>query len=46
MSAAAPSAMVIESDEHVRELMRGKLEAAGISVSAERPHGIAAQQAI
>ncbi|MCC6267864.1 MAG: AAA family ATPase [Dehalococcoidia bacterium] len=46
MSAAAPSAMLIESDSHVRDLMRAKLAASGISVTAERPHGIAAQQAI
>lgn len=46
MSAATPSAMLIESDEHVRELMRAKIEAAGIRVSFERAHGIAAQQAI
>jgi CheY-like chemotaxis protein len=38
--------MVIESDSHVRDLMRAKLAASGISVTAERPHGIAAQQAI
>jgi len=38
--------MLIDSDEHVRELMRVKLEAAGIDVLAERPFGIAAQQAI
>ncbi|MGB4861506.1 MAG: AAA family ATPase [Tepidiformaceae bacterium] len=46
MSAATPSAMLIESDEHVRELMRAKIEAAGIPVGFERAHGIAAQQAI
>ena len=38
--------MLIESDSHVRDLMRAKLAASGISVTAERPHGIAAQQAI
>jgi len=38
--------MLIDSDEHVRELMRLKIEAAGMEVLAERPHGIAAQQAI
>lgn len=41
-----PSAMLIDSDEHVRELMRAKIEAAGIDVDIERAHGIAAQQAI
>jgi pilus assembly protein CpaE len=38
--------MLIDSDEQVRDLMRSKLEAAGIEVQIERAHGIAAQQAI
>ena len=46
MTAKTPLAMVIDSDEHVREQMRLKLTAAGIEVGTERPHGIAAQQAI
>jgi Flp pilus assembly CpaE family ATPase len=46
MSALTPSAMLIDSDEHVRQLMRAKIEAAGMVVDAERPLGIAAQQAI
>ena len=46
MSAATPLAMLIDSDEHVRELMRAKAESAGLEILAERPHGIAAQQAI
>lgn len=46
MSAFAPSVMLIDSDEHVRDLMRAKIESAGMSVDVERAHGIAAQQAI
>jgi pilus assembly protein CpaE len=38
--------MLIDSDEVVRTQMREKLLAAGIEVTIERPHGIAAQQAI
>jgi pilus assembly protein CpaE len=38
--------MLIDSDEHVRDLMRVKLEASGIEVLAERAHGLVAQQAI
>lgn len=43
---AVPAAMIIDSDEQVRELMRAKVEHGGIEVIAERAHGIAAQQAI
>ena len=46
MSSATPHAMLIDSDEHVREQVRMKLLAAGIGVGAERSYGIAAQQAI
>ena len=46
MSSATPLAMLIDSDEHVREMMRQKVEAAGMEILAERTHGIAAQQAI
>ena len=46
MSTATPMAMLIDSDEHVRELMRVKLEAGGITVDTVLPHGILAQQAI
>jgi len=46
MSAATPAAMLIDSDERVRETMRAKLETGDIEVIAERAHGIAAQQAI
>ena len=46
MSAATPAAMLIDSNEEVRDLMRAKLESGGIEVLAERAHGIAAQQAI
>jgi len=38
--------MLIDSDEEMREIMRAKIERAGISIDAERPHGIAAQEAI
>ncbi|MGE3076510.1 MAG: CpaE family protein [Dehalococcoidia bacterium] len=38
--------MLIDSDEHVRDLMRAKIEAAGLDVAIERAQGIAAQQAI
>ncbi len=46
MTTATPGAMLIDSDEQVRDILRSKLSAAGISIDAERPHGIAAQQAI
>lgn len=46
MSATIPLAMIVDSDEDVRQLMRTKLETGGIEVIAERAHGIAAQQAI
>lgn len=46
MSVTSPVALLIDSDEQVRDLMRIKLEGAGIEVHAERAHGIAAQQAI
>ena len=46
MSSATPLAMLIDSEENVRELMRAKVESSGMEVLAERPHGIAAQQAI
>lgn len=46
MNSNAPLAMLIDTDEHVREQMRLKLAAAGIEVDVERAHGIAAQQAI
>ena len=46
MSAAVPAAMLIDSDDQVREWMRAKIEHGGIEVIAERPLGIAAQQAI
>jgi pilus assembly protein CpaE len=38
--------MLIDSDEQIRDLMRAKLELGGITIDAERAHGIAAQQAI
>ena len=41
-----PAALLIDSNEQGRELMRAKLEHGGIEVLAERPLGIAAQQAI
>src|SRR5688572_3866648 len=46
MASATPHAMLIDSDEHVREHVRAKLLAAGIEVGTERAYGIAAQQAI
>ncbi len=46
MSGSKPEAMLVDSDEQVRELMRIKLEQDGIEVIAERALGIAAQQAI
>ncbi|MEO8538944.1 MAG: AAA family ATPase [bacterium] len=46
MTSATPTAMLIDSNEHVRGLMRAKLQAGGIETFAERAHGIAAQQAV
>ena len=46
MSVSTPTAMLIDSDEQVRDVMRGRLAAAGIEILAERPQGIAAQEAI
>ena len=46
MSGVTPLAMLIDSDEHVRALMRAKLEHGGITIDEERALGIAAQQAI
>lgn len=46
MGVATAAAMLIDSDERMRSLMRAKLVSAGIEVELERAHGIAAQQAI
>lgn len=46
MGTSAATAMLIDSDDQVREHMRVRLESAGIAIHAERPYGIAAQQAI
>ncbi len=46
MSYMASAAILIDSDEHVRSLMKAKIEAAGLEIAAERAQGIAAQQAV
>lgn len=46
MSNAALKTMLIDSDELSREVLKTKVERAGLQVAIERPHGIVAQQTI
>ncbi len=46
MSSATLKTMLIDSDEVSREVLKTKVEKAGLQVAIERPHGILAQQTI
>ena len=46
MSNATLKTMLIDSDELSREVLKTKVEKAGLPVAIERPHGIVAQQTI